>query len=35
MTLKHINAAEAKKLVDAGAILVDVREVNEIGRAHV
>jgi len=29
MTLKHINAAEAKKLVDAGAILVDVREVNE------
>ena len=29
MTLKHINAAEAKKLVDKGALLVDVREVNE------
>lgn len=29
MTLKHINAAEAKKLVDGGALLVDVREVNE------
>lgn len=29
MTLKHINAAEAKKLVDQGAVLVDVREVNE------
>lgn len=29
MALKHINAAEAKKLVDQGALLVDVREVNE------
>jgi rhodanese-related sulfurtransferase len=29
MTLKHINAAEAKRLVDGGALLVDVREVNE------
>ncbi len=29
MPLKHINAAEAKKLVDGGALLVDVREVNE------
>ena len=29
MPLKHINAAEAKKLVDQGALLVDVREVNE------
>lgn len=29
MTLKHINAAEAKTLVDKGAMLVDVREVNE------
>ena len=29
MTLKHINAAEAKQLVDGGALLVDVREVNE------
>ena len=29
MPLKHINAAEAKKLVDEGALLVDVREANE------
>lgn len=29
MTLKHINAAEARKLVDGGALLVDVREANE------
>lgn len=29
MTLKHINAVEAKKLVDQGAILVDIREMNE------
>ena len=29
MPLKHINASEAKKLVDQGAMLVDVREVNE------
>lgn len=29
MTLKHITAIEAKRLVDQGAILVDVREVNE------
>jgi rhodanese-related sulfurtransferase len=29
MTLKHITAAEAKKLVDQGALLVDVREVSE------
>ena len=29
MTLKHITAAEAKKLVDQGAMLIDVREVNE------
>ncbi len=29
MAMKHINAVEAKKLVDQGAILVDVREVNE------
>jgi rhodanese-related sulfurtransferase len=29
MMLKHINAAEAKKLVDEGALLVDVREVGE------
>ena len=30
MTLKHITAAEAKKLVDQGALLVDVREVERI-----
>jgi rhodanese-related sulfurtransferase len=29
MTLKHINAKEAKRLVDDGAILIDVREYNE------
>lgn len=29
MALKHITAAEAKRLVDQGAVLVDVREVNE------
>lgn len=29
MTLKHINATEAKKLVDGGALLVDVREAHE------
>ncbi len=29
MMLKHITAEEAKKLVDQGALLVDVREVNE------
>ncbi len=29
MTLKHINAAEAKELVDGGALLVDVREDQE------
>jgi len=29
MPLKHIDAVEARKLVDGGALLVDVREVNE------
>ena len=29
MPLKHITAAEAKQLVDGGALLVDVREANE------
>lgn len=29
MPLKHINAAEAKRLVDQGALLVDIREANE------
>ena len=29
MSLPHINAKEAKRLVDEGAILIDVREVGE------
>ena len=29
MPLKHITAVEAKKLVDDGALLVDVREAHE------
>jgi rhodanese-related sulfurtransferase len=29
MSPKHITATEAKRLVDQGALLVDVREVNE------
>ena len=29
MSLKHINAKEAKQLADAGATLVDVRETRE------
>jgi rhodanese-related sulfurtransferase len=29
MPLKHINVAEAKRLIEQGALLVDVREVNE------
>lgn len=29
MPLKHINAVEAKRLVDGGALLVDVRENHE------
>ena len=29
MTLKHINAKEAKQLADGGAVLVDVRETRE------
>lgn len=29
MSLKHITAAEAKKLVDQGAVLVDIREPGE------
>lgn len=35
MTLKHINAAEAKTLVDGGALLVDVREVNEFADENI
>lgn len=29
MSLPHINAKQAKKLVDDGAVLIDIREVNE------
>lgn len=29
MQFKHIDAREAKRLVDGGALLVDVREANE------
>lgn len=29
MSLKHINAKEAKRLADSGAVLVDVRESRE------
>ena len=29
MPLKHIDAVEARKLVDAGALLIDVREDHE------
>ena len=29
MPLPHINATEAKKLIDKGAVLVDIREANE------
>lgn len=35
MTLKHINAAEAKRLVDQGAVLVDVRENNEYAAENI
>lgn len=29
MQIKHINAIEAKRLIDGGALLVDIREANE------
>ena len=32
MSLPHISPADAKKLVDAGAVLIDIREAHE--RAH-
>jgi rhodanese-related sulfurtransferase len=35
MTLKHITASEAKKLVDQGALLVDVREVGEFRNENI
>ena len=33
--LKHITAQEAKKLVDDGALLVDIRETNEYAAENV
>lgn len=35
MSLKHINAAEAKRLVDQGAVLIDVRENNEYAAENI
>ena len=35
MSLRHITAAEAKKLVDEGAVLVDVRESNEYAAENI
>ncbi len=35
MALKHITAAEAKRLIDQGALLVDVREVNEYASENI
>ncbi len=29
MSLKHVTASEAKRLVDQGAVLIDVREAYE------
>lgn len=35
MTLPTIDAVQAKRLIDEGAILVDVREADERAREHV
>ncbi len=35
MPLKHINAREAKRLVDGGAVLVDVREHGEYAAENI
>jgi rhodanese-related sulfurtransferase len=35
MSLKHITALEAKRLVDDGAVLVDVRENNEYAAENI
>lgn len=35
MTVARITPAEAKKLADAGAVLVDIREANERARASI
>ena len=35
MALKNITAIEAKRLIDEGAILVDIREVNEFADENI
>ena len=35
MSLKHINAKEAKRLIDDGAVLVDIREANEYAAENI
>jgi rhodanese-related sulfurtransferase len=35
MSLRFINAAEAKKLADQGAALIDVREAHEFAREQI
>ena len=35
MSPKHITATEAKRLVDQGALLVDVREINEYASENI
>jgi rhodanese-related sulfurtransferase len=35
MSLRHINASEAKRLVDQGAILIDVREHGEYAAENI
>ena len=35
MSMKHITATEAKRLVDQGALLVDVREINEYASENI
>lgn len=35
MSLKSISPSDAKKLIDQGAVLVDIRELNERARSHI
>ena len=35
MSAKHITATEAKKLVDQGAVLVDIREASEYAAENI
>jgi rhodanese-related sulfurtransferase len=35
MTMKRIDAAQAKHLIDEGALLVDIREADEHARIHI